>query len=330
MARSVPTGAPGRVRAKVPATSANLGPGFDALGIALSMHSWIEMAPASETTVTLLGDRMTGLPADKTNLLYVMAQRVFAEAGVSMPELEIAMYTDIPLARGLGSSAAAIVGALGAANALIGDPLSRDELFRLATAIEGHPDNVGPAVYGGIVAAIWDGERATHLRLDPPEGLTTLVAIPAYELLTHQARAALPDRVSRADAVYNLSRAALLAAAFATGRLDVVGAAMGDRLHQPYRAPLVPGLTRVLNEAASFGAIGAALSGAGPTAIAFVDERDGSERKRELETFLREAMTGEAEGDAVELVWLAPAANGLEIDRAVDAPLVEAVREGGA
>ncbi|MCI3923634.1 homoserine kinase [Paenibacillus sp. TRM 82003] len=326
MASSAQGGAE-RVRAKVPATSANLGPGFDALGMALSMHAWIEMAPADETRIELIGERMKGLPTNKTNLVYVMAQRVFEEAGVAIPELEIAMYSDIPLTRGLGSSAAAIVGALGAANALIGEPLPRDELFRMATAIEGHPDNVGPAVFGGIVSAIWDGERATHIRLDPPEGLTTLVAIPAYELATHKARAALPDQVSRGDAVYSLSRAALLATAFATGRLDVVTAAMSDRLHEPYRAPLVPGLTRVLNEAAAHGALGAALSGAGPTAIAFVDERTGSARKRELEAFMREAMTSEPGAGSVELRWLAPAAAGLEIEAAAS-PLASALQGG--
>jgi len=307
----MPAGARERVRARVPATSANLGPGFDALGIALSLYAWIELAQADTTTVSLVGARSQGLPTDKSNLLYGIAQRVFDEAGVSVPELDIAVYSDIPLARGLGSSAAAIVGALGAANALIGEPLPRDELFRIAASIEGHPDNVGPALYGGFVAATWDGERAEHIRLDPPPRLTTLVAIPAYELLTSKARAALPEQVSRADAVFNLSRAALLTAAFAAGRLDVLRGAMADRIHQPYRAPLVPGLERVLREAADHGALGAALSGAGPTAIAFVDDEAG--RKAELEAFMREAMGG-PEGGAVELLWLAPSAIGLELE----------------
>src|SRR5690606_7045205 len=132
-----------RVRVRVPATSANLGPGFDALGIALELFAWVEMAPADETKIKLLGDNMTGIPTDKSNLQYMMAQKLFETAGVRMPELDITIRSDIPLARGLGSSAAAIVGALGAANALIGSPLSKDELFRMATEIEGHPDNVG-------------------------------------------------------------------------------------------------------------------------------------------------------------------------------------------
>jgi homoserine kinase len=314
-----------RARAKVPATSANLGPGFDALGIALSMYAWIELAPSEVTQVTLLGPQMNGLPTDKSNLLYTMAQRVFDVAGAAVPELDIRVYSDIPLTRGLGSSAAAIVGALGAANALIGCPLPDEELFRLATAEEGHPDNVGPALFGGIVSAVWDGAQAMHIRIEPPKGLTALVAIPSYELSTNKARAALPDQISRADAVFNLSRASLLTAALATGRLDVIRHAMDDRIHQPYRAPLVPGLARVLREATSYGALGAALSGAGPTAIAFVD--DASNRKAELEAFLREAMSGEDGRTKVDTLWLTPATTGLTLVTA-DQPL-EAVHIGG-
>lgn len=317
-----------RACAKVPATSANMGPGFDALGIALSMYAWIELAPAEQTTITLYGDHSQGLPLDKSNLLYGIAQRLFAESGAAIPELAISVYSDIPLTRGLGSSAAAIVGALGAANALIGDPVPRDELFRIATEIEGHPDNVGPAMFGGIVSSVWDGKKASYIRIEPPQGLTTLVAIPRYELSTAKARAALPEQVSRADAVFNLSRAALLTAAFAAGRLDLVRVAMQDRLHQPYRAPLVPGLSRVLEEAVEHGALGAALSGAGPTAIAFADE--ATDRKHELETFMREAMGGDRGEAAVDLLWLRPAADGLVMlpaeDRLKDVMLRGAAR----
>jgi len=316
-----------RVRVRVPATSANLGPGFDALGMALSLYAWVEMAPSDQTSFTLLGDHMRGIPADKSNLIYTLAQKVFAEAGASVPELEISMYSAIPLTRGLGSSAAAIVAAIGAANALIGSPLPKEELFRIATAEEGHPDNVGPALFGGIVSSVWDGAKASYIRLEPPERLTTLVAIPAYELSTSKARAALPDHVSRADAVFNLSRAALLTAALATGRLEAIRDAIDDRLHQPYRAILVPGLERVLREAADRGALGAALSGAGPTAIAFVDRE--SERKAELEAFLREAMTPDGQDrDAVKLLWLDPSATGLEIVTPGSASLEEDLNGG--
>ncbi len=317
-------GASELVRVKVPASSANLGPGFDALGIALSLYAWIEMAPADKTSVTIHDQHMLCLPKDKTNLLVVTARRVFEEAGVPMPELHIAVKSDIPLTRGLGSSASAIVGALGAANELLGRPLPDAELFRLASSIECHPDNVGAALFGGIVSAVWDGQRAEHVRIDPPSRLTTLVAIPSYELSTGKARAALPEQVSRADAVYNLSRSSLLVAALATGDLEKIGFAMSDRLHQPHRAPLVPGLEKVLAEAQQYGALGAALSGAGPTAIAFVD--DASPRKAELERFMKEAL--QENGASVETLWLAPSAAGLQTLSA-EGTFLEAAAEGG-
>ena len=137
-----------RVTVKVPASTANLGPGFDTLGMALSLYAWIEMKPSEQTVFHLYGDHLNGLPTDRSNLIYEVAQMVFKEAGVSVPELEISMFSDIPLTRGLGSSASAIVGALAAANALIGSPLSDDKLMDMATLLEKHPDNVGASIWG--------------------------------------------------------------------------------------------------------------------------------------------------------------------------------------
>lgn len=141
----------GRSRVKVPASTANLGPGFDTLGMALSLYAWIEMEEAAETVFHLYGDEMAGVPRDKSNLLYKVAQMVFAEARVQVPELSISMYSEIPLTRGLGSSATAIIGALAAANAMIGSPLSQAKLFDMATAIEKHPDNVGASLFGELL-----------------------------------------------------------------------------------------------------------------------------------------------------------------------------------
>src|SRR5690606_3998748 len=211
------------VRVRVPASTANLGPGFDTLGMALSLYAWIEMKESDRTRIRLYGRELDGVPADKSNLIYKIAQRLFDEAGVRLPELEIAMHSDIPLTRGLGSSASAIVGALAAANGLIGEPFSRDDLFQMATRLEDHPDNAGASVFGGIVAAVWDGERATGIKLDPPEALTLLLAVPEFHLSTDKARDLLPEAVSRRDAVFNVSHASLLTAALATGRLDLVG-----------------------------------------------------------------------------------------------------------
>ncbi|WP_336784505.1 homoserine kinase [Paenibacillus sp. MMO-177] len=315
-----------RVIVKVPASTANLGPGFDTLGMALSLYAWIEMSAAETTTFRLYGDQMQGIPTDKSNLLYKVAQLVFEEAGVSVPELDVAMYSDIPLARGLGSSASAIVAALVAANALIGSPLSDHKLFQLATKLEGHPDNVGASLFGGIVVSAWDGERADYVRLEPHAKLQTLVAIPAFQLATEKARHALPSEISMADAVFNVGRSSLLVAALASGELGLIRHAMRDRLHQPYRAPLIPGMSTILERAVEYGALGAALSGAGPTLIAFVDA--DSKSKSELEQFL--LATLKQEGIEAETMWLKPGGEGPAVtveDAAAPAPgLMERIK----
>ncbi|MCS7458708.1 homoserine kinase [Paenibacillus doosanensis] len=298
-----------KVRIKVPATTANLGPGFDTLGMALDLYMWIEMGVADKTAVHLIGDQMSGLPTGKSNLVYQVAQQVFAKAGVEHPELEISMYSDIPLTRGLGSSASAIIGGMAAANALIGSPLSDDTLFQMATALEEHPDNVGPALFGGLVVAFWDGARAEHIRVEPDDRLEALVAIPHFELLTEKARQVLPREQSLANAVYNVGHSSVLVAAFCTGRLDMIAGAMKDALHQPYRAPLVPGLSKILAEATDHGALGVALSGAGPTMLALVER--GSSRKAELEAFLLGTLKDE--GIEATLMWLKPDKSGVQV-----------------
>lgn len=294
------------VRVKVPASTANLGPGFDTLGMALNLYCWIEMKPAASTVFRLHGGNLEGLPLDKSNLVYQVAQSVFEEAGVTLPELEISMKSEIPLTRGLGSSASAIVGALFAANLLIGSPLSQAKLFDMATALEKHPDNVGASLFGGIISAVWDGLHADVLRIEPPADLEVLVAIPDFQLSTSKAREALPKQISLQDAVYNVSRASLLTAALAAGRLDLIPAAMRDRLHQPYRVSLVPGMTRILEEATAHGALGAALSGAGPTLLCLTDRRQGANDR--LEAFLLEVL-GE-QGIPAQTMRLQPCTTG--------------------
>ncbi|QHT62050.1 homoserine kinase [Paenibacillus lycopersici] len=299
-----------QVLVKVPASTANLGPGFDTLGMALSLYAWIEMEAADgETAIELYGDGLEGIPTDKTNLIYKVAQLVFEEAGVQIPELRIAMYSDIPLTRGLGSSASAIVGALVAANALAGSPLSEDKLFQMASALEGHPDNVGASLFGGIVVSAWDGVRAEKVRIAPHRNLEVLVAIPSFQLSTEKARHALPSKLEMKDAVYNVASSSLLVAAFASGQLELIPFAMRDKLHQPYRAPLVPGMSEILEQATSRGALGAALSGAGPTLLTLVDR--GSSRKAELEAFLLQTL--EKHGIQARTMWLSPALNGPEL-----------------
>ncbi|SFS97319.1 homoserine kinase [Paenibacillus sp. 453mf] len=297
------------VRVKIPASTANLGPGFDSLGMALSLYSYVEMKRAEETTISLHGEHLKGIPTDKTNLVYKVAQAVFNKAGVLVPELEISMYSEIPLTRGLGSSATTIIGAMVAANELIGSPLMREELFTMATQIEKHPDNVGASLFGGFAVCAWDGTSAHHISFNPPEQLEVLVVIPQFELSTTKAREALPRELSFQDAVYNIGRTSMLVGALASGRYDLLSAAMKDKLHQPYRAALVPGMAEILEEAPRKGALGAALSGAGPTVLAFVhqEERD----KHGLETYMVETMR--AQGIEADTMWIKPDLQGAQL-----------------
>ncbi|MBP1996779.1 homoserine kinase [Paenibacillus eucommiae] len=298
-----------KVRVKVPASTANLGPGFDALGMALNLHAWIDMEIAEETSFHWVGEQLKGIPVDKSNLIYQVAQMVFDYAGVSHPELRITMYSEIPLTRGLGSSASAIIGALAGANALIGGKLSQDELFQIATKLEKHPDNVGASLFGGIVVAFWDGSRAEYIRLEPDVHLEVLVAIPSFQLSTEKARNVLPQQITLQDAVYNLSHSSLLVAALSTGNLGMIKHAMKDRLHQQYRAALIPGMLEILERATDHGALGAALSGAGPTMLALFDSRN--ENKAELENFLKQTFMKES--IEIELLWLKPSLEGVSV-----------------
>jgi len=293
-----------KVHVKVPASTANLGPGFDTIGMALNLYIWIEMSFAEKTKVELLGEQLDGIPADKTNLVYEAAQMVFKKAGVNHPEIEITMYSEIPLTRGLGSSASAIVGGMVAANALIGNQLSSDSLFQMSSALENHPDNVGASLFGGIVVAFWDGKRAEYIQIDPDERIEILVVIPKFHLETKKARHVLPEKIALKDAVFNVSHSSLLVAALALGRIEMIQHAMKDKLHQPYRAELIPGMSKILSKAVQNGALGIALSGAGPTLLALVDKN--SKQKNELEIFLKETLA--QENIEASTLWLKPCA----------------------
>ncbi|MEJ8545715.1 homoserine kinase [Brevibacillus borstelensis] len=262
------------VRVIVPASTANMGPGFDAIGMAFQLYSTVEMAVAGTTAIELVGPEMQGLPTDKSNLLYEVAAGLFREAGQPVPELHIRAASDAPLTRGLGSSAAAIAGALVAANRLLGEPYTRDELFRMGTLLEGHPDNIGASLFGGVVVATMPEEKhqaIPYVQFDPPDELRILAIIPEFPLSTEKARNVLPKMYSKQDVIYNVGHSSLLVAALAHGRLDLLSQAMKDRLHQPYRAELIPGLSEILEGAAENGALGTTLSGAGPTILCFFE-----------------------------------------------------------
>jgi homoserine kinase len=262
-----------RVAVRVPATTANLGPGFDALGLALTLYNRLEVEPRpSGLEIELRGEGAHRLPTNSTNLAYRAFQRVFEQTGRPVPPVRMVGKICVPLSRGLGSSAAAVVGGLVAGNELAGRPLSAGELLHLATAMEGHPDNVAPALFGGFTAACLVDGQVDWVRLTPPPSLRAVVVIPEREVPTAQARAVLPEVVPRADAVLNVGRTALLVAAFATGELEHLRVAMHDRLHEPYRAALIPGMEEALAAAREAGALGAALSGAGSTLLALATD----------------------------------------------------------
>ena len=263
---------PRQIQVRVPATTANLGSGFDILGLALQLYNVFTLTLTSESGWRVHLPPGINLPPDDNNLVLRAARRLFDRAGFAPPGLHLTQTLDIPLARGLGSSSSAIVGGLVAANHLSGASLGRDALLAIAVEMEGHPDNVTPALMGGLTLSYTADGRHHYLQLPFPESLIAVMAIPDFELSTAHTRSVLPAQISRADAVFNCSRTALLIHALQNQRYDLLATAMDDRLHQPYRAALVPGMTEAISAAYEAQALGVALSGAGPTLIAFVQD----------------------------------------------------------
>lgn len=273
-----------RVEVVAPASTANLGPGFDSIGMALNLFTTVRVELAEETRLFFHSDSLAGLPTGDDNLLLQVMQKCFAEQGKELPPLHVHVWSDIPLTRGLGSSAAALAAGLVASNALLGEVYSSEDLVQLGTAWEGHPDNIGASLLGGVVIGSWDGQHASVVRVESPP-LDVVVAVPQFELPTKRARSALPEKIPFKDAVLSSSKANVLTAALITGRWDLLDAAMRDLLHQPYRAQFIPGMTDILNTARDHGALGIALSGAGPTLLAFTRE------KTKLTRYLKDAFT---------------------------------------
>ncbi|HYK95752.1 MAG TPA: homoserine kinase [Candidatus Dormibacteraeota bacterium] len=269
-----------RVSVEAPATIANLGAGYDTLGLAvdLVLRVTIEAGAAAPGTphveLSVEGEGAMELTADRSNRLVVALEAGLAELGVDgLDRLawRVEMSNPIPLERGLGSSAAATVAGLVAASAWTGGAgLDESTILRLATGIEGHPDNVAPALLGGLTASIALEDRVESIRLDPPDDIVVLAWIPDRRLRTSDMRRVLPDSVPRADALANLARVAVGVAGLASGRSDVLALLTRDRLHEPYRAAAYPALPHLVNAALAAGAIGACLAGSGSTVVAFV------------------------------------------------------------
>ena len=271
-----------QLQVSVPASSANLGPGFDAMGMALDLRMRATVSDSPEYRLSFVAG-----PHAPTHqgIAEEIERGLSAILGSERPPIEISVENPIPLGKGLGSSAAA--GVLGASIAarLVEPEVDRRTLTQIVTDLEGHPDNALPALLGGIVIAAQRGEDApSFLRFEPPPGVRAIVAIPDIELPTAEARAILPERYRKEDAVYNVQRAALLAASFASGDLGNLRVAMGDRFHQPYRSAFVPGLAECLPIEAD-GLLGIALSGAGPSVLALCTSNGSA-----IATAMREAF----------------------------------------
>jgi homoserine kinase len=258
-------------RVRVPATMANLGPGFDSLGLAVSLWLEVQADLASQDAFEYLGQ---GQIEGTNNLIHQGFRAAFLEADLVAPSVRLSAKNPIPLARGLGSSSAALVAGAALAAQFIGRDFDKQAVLRVCAKLEGHPDNVAPAVLGGFTASVMKDDVPISISMPVPNDWRILVAVPKHELKTEHARAALPSQYSRQDMVFNLSRSALWVAGIATGRLDVLKEACLDRMHQPYRAPLVPGMEAAISNALEAGAIAAFLSGAGPSVTAIVNSSD--------------------------------------------------------
>jgi homoserine kinase len=259
------------VTVRVPASSANLGPGFDALGLALGIYLECRFSPSAQLSIRVSGRDADSISTGDDNLIWQTALAVAADTGGALSPIDLEIRNDIPIGKGLGSSAAALTAGVVIADRLLGLHWKPLRILDEAARIEGHPDNVAACVLGSIVASAIDSGGVAHaVRLELPDRYGVAIVVPDFQLPTVDARAALPEMYSKADTIFNVQRSALLIAALATGTTSAFPTALEDRLHQPYRAKLVPGLGDVLKLRAP-GLLGCALSGAGPSILVFYE-----------------------------------------------------------
>lgn len=264
----------------VPATTANIGPGFDCLGAALGLYNRLTLTPLDSEgpspVIKAQGRDWQKISTDQDNLLYQAIVYFYQQRGEAVPPVALDIDLAVPLARGLGSSATAIVGGLLAANALAGSPCSSSEILAMAIAMEGHPDNVAPALLGGCQLAVKNGEQWELIAVHWPEQFVPVLAIPDFELSTEAARQVLPQQYDRSAAIFNASHLALLMQAFQQGRGDWLALALQDQIHQPYRQSLIPAYSALHRAARAAGAYNLVISGAGPSLLAIADPSHAS------------------------------------------------------
>jgi len=294
------------MKVRVPASSANLGPGFDALGLALGIYLTCRFERAERLTIRVSGRDAAQISTGEDNLIWQTALAVARDVGDALPPIALEIENDIPLGKGLGSSAAALTAGVAIADHLLGLHWKPHRILDEAARIEGHPDNVAASVLGSIVASATDaGGSVRAVRVELPASYGVAVVVPDFVLPTSESRNVLPQSYSKQDAVFNVQRSALLVAALATGTTSAFPAAFEDRLHQPYRYALVPGLEEMVKLRAP-GLLGCALSGAGPSILVFYER--GSEQVCDL---VRQIF--ELHGHKSETLCVPIARNGYEL-----------------
>lgn len=275
------------IKVRIPATSANMGAGFDTLGIALNLYNRLQIEEIPHGLDIQVLNNADYIPLDERNLIYRAMAVVFKETGYKPTGLRIIQNSQIPMTRGLGSSSACIVGGMLAANVIAGRPLSYNRIVDLAAKMEGHPDNVGPALFGGFcVSLMTEDKTIVHSNKIQPH-IKFAVMIPDYFVATKKSRSVLPEKVPFKDAVFNVSHASILQAALISGDISQLKLGVEDKLHQQYRSKYIDGLDKIFEKTYSAGSRGTYLSGSGPTVLSFLDENYDS-FKEEMEQFFKQ------------------------------------------
>lgn len=266
------------ITVRVPATSANLGPGFDCLGIAFKLYSFFSFKEIPKGLV------ITGCDEEyqnEKNLVYTSFRKTMDYLNFNVSGIEINIKSDIPVSRGLGSSAACIIGGVMGANAIAGNPLSKEEIFKICNEIEGHPDNIAPGIYGGFTASMVEEGVPYTVSYDISQKLYFCALIPDFMLSTSEARAVLPEKVPRSDAVYNVSRVAVLLKGLEMGDKTIISKSLSDKLHEKYRSPLIKEYEEVKKICREHGNTAMFISGAGPTIMNITDDANFGKRIEE-------------------------------------------------
>ncbi|MFV0313612.1 MAG: homoserine kinase [Anaerotignum sp.] len=276
------------IHIQVPATSANMGPGFDCIGVALELynHLWVETLPEG-LKIEVKREQEIEIPTDESNLIYQTMKYYYDQKGLPMPGVHLIQEDYIPMVRGLGSSAACIIGGLVAANELAGRLCDREELAQMAAKLEGHPDNSNPAIFGSMVVGAQNDEVMRYVRLDLPEDLVFATMVPNFPVSTSASRAVLPDGYSREEVVFNVSRGSLLVASILSGKYENLSMAMEDKIHQPYRSKLIPNMENIFSKAKEFGSLACYLSGAGSTLMAMIKKEEAAQFETNMTAYLQ-------------------------------------------